>query len=109
MDKESMEIARGFKDSAIIENIQRAKKTAKMIQRNAIGEFIRFQNMVFAISEIESAQRFDPTAPKDVRDKKIYAVEIVLKPSGQSVVGKKIRFENCTAEEFDAFAEKLGA
>ena len=61
MNKEGMEIARGFKDAAIIENLQRAKKTAQAIQRNAIGEFIRFKNTVFAISGIESAQRFEPT------------------------------------------------
>ena len=46
MNKEGMEIARGFKDAAIIENLQRAKKTAQAIQRNAIGEFIRFKNTV---------------------------------------------------------------
>lgn len=109
MNKEGMEIARGFKDAAIIENLQRAKKTAQAIQRNAIGEFIRFKNTVFAISEIESAQRLEPTEPKDFRDKEIYTVEVVLKPSSQRVIGKEFRFEKCTAEEFETFSEKLGA
>ena len=109
MNKEGMEIARGFKDAAIIENLQRAKNTAQAIQRNAIGEFIRFKNTVFAISGIESAQRFEPTETKDFRDKEIYTVEVVLKPSSQSAVGRKFRFEKCTAEEFETFSEKLGA
>lgn len=108
MNREGMEIARGFKDAAIIENLRRAKKTAQAIQRNAIGEFIRFHDKIFAISEIESAELISPREPSDIRDMHFYNVEIRLKARGD-LPGARHSFDKCSKAEFDTFAEKLGA
>lgn len=95
------------KTARLVAKIKRAHDTATILNKNAIGEFVRFEDTIIAVSEIQSVQ----AGRKELIDGCWFCdVEIDLEPVSQvhACAGRTYYFKNCKFETFEKLADRLG-
>lgn len=95
------------KTARLVAKIKRAHDTATILNKNAIGEFVRFEDTIIAVSEIQSVQA---KKKELINGYHVCDVEIDLKPAAQvhGCSGRTYYFKNCKFETFEKLSDKLG-